>query len=314
MIKSVIDIGSNTIKLFIGEIDNNNKVKPLVIKRRMTRLGKNISKNGTLSKEAKELVLKHLEEYLKIIKIYDISKNNILVTATAACRNSSDGKEFIAYIKEQFKLPNIKILSGKEEAQYTFLGVLESIPSSNYNDIYIVLDVGGGSFQLSYGNKTKYLGGISIQKGCNSVTEEFKLNQKVSGEELNKAISFFKQLNLEGIPRNSSGLKLIGTGGTVKIIQLMIREQDDFTPIKLKELYNIAEFLANKNTNGRFNWFKNKYQDETFRIDTGLTINRAEVLLAGICILIGIMENLLADRIFLSSTDAKDYIIRLSKI
>ena len=310
--KCVIDIGSNTIKLFIAKItDDNNIIIPIETKRRMARLGKNISKTNKLAEDSKELAITFIEEYLNISNSYNISPENILITATAACRNASDGQKFINHIKNKFKLINIKILSGHEEAKYNFFGVLEDIIIEK-DLLYCVLDVGGGSFQLSIGNRDKFITGISIQNGCNSATEQFGLNQKVSLYRLKEAIEFFKNIEIKGLTTNINSAKLVGIGGTLKIMQLMLNNEYDYTPLTINDLIVTAEHLASKTVKERYEWFQSKYNDENFRIDAGLTINRAEVFLAGLCILIGILEKLSTKEVLLSKTDAKDYIIKLN--
>lgn len=308
--KCVIDIGSNTIKLFIAEVRDNKEIIPIELKRRMTQLGKNINKTGKLPEDSKKLVIEYLNEYLEITKRHQIKTKNILLTGTAACRNASDGQKFINQLKNMFNLPHAKILSGTEEAQYTFLGVLESIKSLD-NEYFCVFDVGGGSFQLSIGTKNNFLQGTSIQKGCNSTTEEFELSQKIDQNKLFTVIEYFKNYNIEDLKDLSTPIKVVGVGGTLKIIQLMLKNIDDFTPIKIDSLLSTTEWLATKSVEERFKWFEKKYPDETFRIDTGLTRNRAEVFLAGLCIVIGILQKLSAQEVILSNTDAKDYIIRL---
>lgn len=307
--KCIIDIGSNTIKLFIAELKSNGEIIPLETKRRMALLGKGIHKTKKLPTDSKQLAIKYIEEYLDICTKYNVEPSNILITATAACRNASDGTEFIKYLKDKFNLLNIKILTEEEEIKYTFLGVLESI-QTNCNALYYILDVGGGSFQLSLGTETDFINGISIQIGCNNATEEFALNQIVSNDQLYKAINYFKNIEIKDFEIPDKPTKLIGTGGTIKIVQLMTRNVDNFNPIKLDELFSIANFLASKNIEERLNWFKTKYPDETFRIDSGLTEDRAKVLLAGVCIIIGIAEKLQATEVILSKTDAKNYVIK----
>lgn len=311
--KCVIDIGSNTIKLFIAELTKNNIITPLIVKRRMARLGKGIIQTKKLPEEAKEITIKYIQEYMETCSEHEIPMNNIMVTATAACRIASDGNKFIDQLKQKFKFKHIKILSGEEESKYTFLGALKST-KTNKGEYYCVLDIGGGSFQLSIGTSEEYIRGISIPMGCNSVTEDFKLNQISTQENTNKAINFFKNYEIKGFNIPKKPLKVLGAGGSIKIMELMLRDENNLNPLTLKELENTANFLSSINVNARFEWFKNKYKDETFRLDAGLTKNRAEVILAGICIAIGIMKKLSANEIILSTTDAKNYVITLSDL
>lgn len=311
--KGVIDIGSNTIKLYIADIFEPSIIKPLIIKRRMARLGSNIDKTKILSEESKEIAIKHIKNFINICREYEIKNENILTTATAACRNAKNGNEFIDRIKNDFNLTNIKILTGEEEAKYTFLGVIDNIKEIS-NDLFCVIDIGGGSFQVSIGTKTNYIGGTSIQKGGNNVTEEFTLNKPASVDRINSVIDYIKNYSIKNITFPKKELKLVGAGGTIKIMQLMLRDNNDLTPLTLEEIKNTAYMLAPLGKKERFEWFKNKYPNKNFRIDCGLTKNRSEVFLAGLCITAGLMLKLSVDNINFSITDAKDYIIKLDKL
>lgn len=309
--KCVIDIGSNTIKLFIGEI-NEDVVNVIELKRRMAQLGKGLSCNKLLNAEAKLLTLIHIEEYTELCNIHDIKNENIIVSATAACRNSLDGQQFIKDITKKFNFQHVKILTGEEEAKYSFLGTISSI-KENDETVYSVIDVGGGSFQLSFGTKHEYYYGISVQIGANKVAEEFNLKQKVSDDKINNVIGYFKNLDIEGLKQDILPVKILGIGGTIKIIQLMTKDINDYSPIKVNNMIDTATMLADKSIEERYLWFVDKYPDDKFRNDAGLTINRAEVILAGLCIVIGVVKKFNFDEIMLSKTDAKDYLIRLSR-
>ncbi|MGD9579790.1 MAG: hypothetical protein AB7V50_00315 [Vampirovibrionia bacterium] len=311
--KCVIDIGSNTIKLFIAELDDNDRINPVIVKRRMTGLGKYKNNSSELDEKAKETVIKNLVKYLKLSEKYKISPDNILITATAACRNASDGYDFIQNIQHNYNLKHIKVLTGQEEAKYTYLGVIESIKcNKSYN--YSVLDIGGGSFQVSGGTETDYKFGISIQKGCNPTTELFKLNKRVDLKTIKETINYFKELSLDSIPSNYQPQKIIGVGGTLKIMQIMLDDINSSKTLNIEEINNLTEWLASRTIKQRYNWFKEKYEDKKFRKNAGLTIKRAEVILAGCCITIGLLNKLNAKEIIISNTDAKDYIIKLSNL
>jgi exopolyphosphatase/guanosine-5'-triphosphate,3'-diphosphate pyrophosphatase len=309
--RCVIDIGSNTIKIFIAEIQANQIKRILEMKRRMSRLGQGLKEGGYLSSESKQVTLKHLKDYINLCNKHHVDRTDIMVTATAACRNAADGQAFIKKIKNKFNLQHVKILSGTEEAQYTFSGVLESIPDNN-KEYYYVIDIGGGSFQIAAGQKENFLEGKSFQMGGNSATEKFKLDQPISIEQLQIAINYFKNYDTGTFNIPQKPVAAVGAGGTIKIMQLMIRNPDDQSPLMLTELRETAHFLSPLTTEERFHWFKNKYPDEEFREDAGLTLNRAEVFLAGVIIVLGILENLKMKSIIFSNTDAKDYVIKLS--
>lgn len=312
--KSVIDIGSNTVKLFIAELEEGtNTLSELACKRRMALLAKKLHKTGMLSEKSMEKALEHIEDYIKMSEVLGVERNNIFVTATAACRNASNGKEFIQDIKEKYHLENIKILSGEEEARFTYLGVMESVEAAE-DEPLCVIDIGGGSFQLSTGTKNNFDKGVSVPKGGNIITEMFGLKEPSSKEVIEEAITYIRMTELKGLELPTVNAKLIGAGGTIKIMQLMLRESNDYSDLTVEELRNTAYKLRDMSIEERNSWFIEKYPNKKFRHNAGLTLERAEVIVAGLCIIIGLAEKLQAEKIAISTTDAKNYIIKLDTL
>lgn len=307
--KCIIDIGSNTIKLFIANVVNN-EVITLCSKRRVTLLAQGLAETGKLSLESRNLVEYNLKEYLQICSEYNVEPSNILVTATAAMRNSINGSEFAEEIKQKFNLRQIKILSGPEEAETSFLGAVISA-KENSNSFFYVVDVGGGSIQVSSGTANKYHNGLSIQQGCNYAAEKFCLKSAIDETKLNEVISFYKNINVDNIIENTKPARVLCIGGSIKIVQLMIKPESSDAAITLKELKSTAKILSSISVKERYEWFCEKYPDEIYRKDAGLTYGRAEVILAGVCILTGILENLNLDEFIVCRTDAKDFLIRV---
>lgn len=85
MKKASIDIGSNSVLLFIAEVAENEIIS-LRDEARVTGLGKEVDKNKRFNDLAMDSTFKALEEYCEIIKAYNISFENVLVTATEASR------------------------------------------------------------------------------------------------------------------------------------------------------------------------------------------------------------------------------------
>lgn len=309
MNKCIIDIGSNTVKLFIANIENN-KVTPLCVKRRMTLLAKGLTNSGNLSLESRNMVIDNFEEYLNTCIDFGIDSKDILVTGTAAMRNAKNAQEFAQDLEQRFNLQKIQILSGQDEAEFSFLGAVMSAKGSDEGNYYVI-DVGGGSLQVASGNKKAYHKGISIQKGCNYATEKFELDSKIAADKLFEVVNYYKSLDIDALSNNSDDFSALGIGGSVKIVQLMTKPNAADATLTLEELFQLAQLLSGMSLMDRYEWFCSIYPDDIYRKDSGLTQSRAKVILAGVCILIGVLENLKLKDITVSTTDAKDYLIRV---
>ncbi len=137
---SVIDIGSNSIRLVIYEgIARSPTV--LFNEKMLAGLGRGIVSTGRLDPDA---VLRAVEEFGRFRALAEqAGSERLYVIATAAAREAVNGPEFI-HRAEKILGTEIRVLSGKEEAHYSALGVISGFHRPNG----IAGDLGGGSLEL----------------------------------------------------------------------------------------------------------------------------------------------------------------------
>ena len=138
---SIIDIGSNSIRMLIYENFNYSRV-PFFNEKAVCELGKNLDKSRKLNNKGKEYALKVLKRFSEILNVSQIK--NVRIIATAVLREAIDAKDFIREVENLFNT-NLKILSGDEEAEYTAEGV--KVGFKNVDGL--VADLGGGSLELT---------------------------------------------------------------------------------------------------------------------------------------------------------------------
>jgi exopolyphosphatase/guanosine-5'-triphosphate,3'-diphosphate pyrophosphatase len=138
---SIIDIGSNSIRMLIYENFNYSRV-PFFNEKAVCELGKNLDKSRKLNNKGKEYALKVLKRFSEILNVSQIK--NVRIIATAVLREAIDAKDFIREVENLFNT-NLKILSGNEEAEYTAEGV--KVGFKNVDGL--VADLGGGSLELT---------------------------------------------------------------------------------------------------------------------------------------------------------------------
>ena len=134
---SVIDIGSNSIRMLIYENFNYSRV-PFFNEKAVCELGKNLDKSKKLNNKGKDYALKVLKRFSEILNVSKIP--TIKIFATAVLREATDANEFVNQVEELFKT-KVNILSGFEEAEYTAEGV--KIGFKHVDGL--VADLGGGS-------------------------------------------------------------------------------------------------------------------------------------------------------------------------
>ena len=147
MIRSTIDIGTNTILMLIADYDSaSGKLKTILDIQRVPRLGKGVDENRNIMPESIQKAIDILDEYVIISTEHRSSE--IIATATSFIRDSHNKNEFIQAIKLNTGI-NIEILSGNDEAKYTFIGgVYDKLGG---NPKLTTIDIGGGSTEITTG-------------------------------------------------------------------------------------------------------------------------------------------------------------------
>ncbi len=139
VVRALFSIGTNSTRLLVLH-DGGERI---AAESRGTRIGTGIGETGTLDPAARERTLAAIDEYVEIARSLGVSA--IDSTATSALRRANDGDAFAAQAAARIGIAP-RVLSGAEEATYSFLG---ATASREGDDAIAVLDVGGGSTELA---------------------------------------------------------------------------------------------------------------------------------------------------------------------
>ncbi|HME02105.1 MAG TPA: Ppx/GppA family phosphatase, partial [Solirubrobacteraceae bacterium] len=138
---AVVDIGTNSTRLLIADVDPaSSAVEPLVRRSEVTRLGSGVDAAGSLSQEASERVFATLSDYRAVIDAHHCTAN--LAVLTSAVRDAANGQAFAARVRADYGL-DARILSGDEEAQLGFLGAMSgrAVEREDTGEPTVVIDV-----------------------------------------------------------------------------------------------------------------------------------------------------------------------------
>ncbi len=164
---SVIDVGSNTIHLLVGEVDDG-AVIPVAGEKVSARLGAGVEKTGRLDERRLDLAAEAIKLFVGIAAMNGASSPEIL--ATSAVRDAGNGQELVDRVREATGL-EMRLISGEKEAALGFRGALSAV---RHEGKVLVVDLGGGSAQLILGDAR---GGpeerVSLPLGTNRTTERF---------------------------------------------------------------------------------------------------------------------------------------------
>ena len=154
---AVIDIGSNSVRLVVYESLTRNLL-PLFNEKTLCGLGREVQSTGLLAPDAVSRALTSLRRFRALCKVMQVGR--IYAIATAACRDASNGPDFIAKA-ERICGVKIEILSGRREAHLSALGVIAGIHQPDG----IVGDLGGGSLELIDVRRNSVRSGVTLPLG-----------------------------------------------------------------------------------------------------------------------------------------------------
>ena len=223
MIRSTIDIGTNTILMLIAEYDEQTgNIRTILDIQRVPRLGKGVDSNRNILPESIQKAIDILEEYNDISEDHDSDK--ITATATSFIRDSHNRDEFISAIKLNTGI-EIEILSGSDEAKWTYAGgVYDKLGS---NSRLTTIDIGGGSTEITTSaNPVNTLNdllagkitGKSMNIGSVRLNEKYLKNHPPAFDDIMNAEKFINE-HLKEIDFDIAGTELIGVAGTVTTLR-----------------------------------------------------------------------------------------------
>jgi exopolyphosphatase/guanosine-5'-triphosphate,3'-diphosphate pyrophosphatase len=221
---AVVDIGSNSTRLLIADVDPASGVVEEVFRRsEVTRLGSGVDAEGTLSEPAMARVLGTLAEYRAVIDSSECAAN--LAVLTSAVREASNGASFAARVREDFAL-DARVLTGEEEAQLTFLGAMSERATDGPEASAVptvVIDIGGGSTEFIVGRRRTAGFHVSLPVGVVRMSERHIHSDPPAPQELQDLALDTRTTLLDGLPPDQRapvkrGIAVAGTATSAAAI------------------------------------------------------------------------------------------------
>jgi len=197
---AVIDIGSNSVRLVVYESLARSLVT-VFNEKALCGLGREVQSTGLLATDAVDKALTALRRFRALIRVMRVGR--VFAIATAACRDASNGPDFIA-AAERICGVAIEILSGPREAKLSALGVISGVHKPNG----IVGDLGGGSLELIDVRGNQVRKGVTLPLGSLAL-------QDASQKSLKRAEKIAKEALAGALPlKGARGRSFYAVGGT----------------------------------------------------------------------------------------------------
>ena len=261
-----IDIGTNAARLLVGEIEKeagHSFVKKLSYTRVPLRLGDEVFEDGKISKKKAEDFVKTIQAFKLISEIFEVKK--LRAVATSAMREAINADKIIEKIKEETGI-EIEVISGDTEAELIF-GTFFLLDFDKSHP-FIVIDVGGGSTEISVFESGERIASKSFQIGTIRILKEKVTSQIWS--DIHDWIALHVDLKAPH--------KIFGTGGNINKAHKILGA-GHMESIQVSKIKQLRDDLSKLSIAGRIDQFQ-------------LKPDRADVLVPALDIYLYILQEL----------------------
>ncbi len=280
-----IDLGTNSIRILIAEIDPGRTYSILRQEKEVARLGEGLFGDGLLEPEAIDRAVQIAKTFRQLADAHGAEE--IVCVGTSATREAENRDELILRLHDEAGL-DVRIVSGREEARLIYLGVSSGLNIGKQNALFI--DIGGGSTELMLGDQNQHYYLDSLKLGSVRLTNLFfpvDFSDRVSPKKYGRLQEYARNATIRAVQRlEPFSIDLtIGSSGTItnmcEIAQAMLykKKREGLLKASLADIQTVAARLCGMTLAERRN-------------APGINPERADIIVAGAAIIQTVMEEL----------------------
>lgn len=187
---AAIDVGSNSVKVAIAEGDGQRSLKVLKDASVVTRLAEGMDRNGQLSQEAQDRALAAIRDHIALAAA--LGADSVRIVATSAVRDARNGPGFASAVRSSFGI-EMEIISGDDEGRLSYSAVARDAGLGLGDSEIAVVDVGGGSTEVTLGSGSEVRSALSVPLGSVRLTERFLRSDPPSVGEIAQAAALAEE-------------------------------------------------------------------------------------------------------------------------
>ena len=278
---AVIDVGTNSIKFHVAEQAPGGRWRTVADRAEITRLGEGLAEANRIGDAALERAVAAIDGMVDEAREHGVLA--IVAVGTAGLRIASNRDEIVAAIERRTGV-HIEVISGGGRGAAR-VPCREVEPGSGVTGSLVVFDTGGGSSQFTFGRGNDVEERFSVDVGAVRYTERFGLDGVVSAEVLREALAAISAdlSRLDGRPSPDGLVAMGGATTNITAVKHGLAKYDpnvvQGTVLERKEIDRQIDLYRSMDASAR-------------RSIVGLQPKRAEVILAGACIIRVVMEKL----------------------
>jgi exopolyphosphatase/guanosine-5'-triphosphate,3'-diphosphate pyrophosphatase len=277
-----IDVGTNTLLCLIADIRDTGRFRVLDDLAEIARLGQGVDQTGVISAAGEERAIAILARYRD--RCNDLGVEEITAVGTSALRDARNSDQVRARIRDALGI-DIRVISGAEEAGYSFLAVQRGL--SNLDHELLVIDICGGSTEFILGNENGVSRALSVDVGSVRLTERYLHGDPVRADEVS-AMGAAVEAQLAAVKSEiiaqASRPTLVGIAGTFTTLVAIEKKLTRYSPSQVHgSVLNLPEVKRH------VAMLQSRSVAERKQI-AGLEPKRADVIFAGAFLIEKIME------------------------
>jgi exopolyphosphatase/guanosine-5'-triphosphate,3'-diphosphate pyrophosphatase len=285
---AVIDVGTNSVKFHVGERGADATWRTVVDRAEVTRLGEGLAASGQLAPAAVERTAAAVADMAAEARREGAEA--IAAVGTAALRLAPNAAALIDAVRARCGV-RVEVIAADDEARLAYLAARAGLPGATGS--IVVFDTGGGSSQFTFGCGDRVDERFSVDVGAARFTERFGLDRCVSRDVLAAALEAIAA-DLGALAGRPAPDAVIGMGGAVTNLAAVHHGLATYDPDVVQ-----GTVLERAEIERQIELFRTRDAADRRKI-AGLQPNRAEVILAGACIVRTVLSLLGRDSLTVS--------------
>jgi len=297
---AAIDIGTNSIHMIVVQVRPDLSFEVIDREKDMVRLGAGGLDGRSLTETATASALQTLSKFKRLAESHKVDE--IIAAATSATREADNGGDFIDEVARKTGI-QVRIIPGVEEARLIHLAAGYGVDVGS--STACVIDIGGGSVEVTLGPATHLTVGRSFKTGVIRLTERYAKSDPLSGRDERRLVKHINQ-QMGGYIKEVAGRgfdRVIGTSGTILSLGSLALQQDGRVVadvrnqrVAAKAIHRLRKRLVEANLDERLHM-------------QGLDPRRADLSVAGAVLLDTILRRLGAEDITLCDLALREGLI-----
>ena len=286
---AVIDVGTNSVKFHVGEKRSDGTWTTVVDRAEVTRLGEGLdASGGAFTADAMERTAEAIAGMAAEAERQGVAA--VAAVGTMGVRTARNGDDFIAAVARRCGV-RIEVVPGAEEARLACLAVKAGLGLGAGS--VVIFDTGGGSTQFTFGRGAEVTEQFSLNLGAVRIAETYGLAGVVPPAELERAMDAIgiELARLDGAEPPDA---LVGMGGAMTNLTAVMLGLRTYDPEAVQ-----GATLTAREVDRQIELYRSLPTEERRKI-VGLQPKRAEVILAGACIVRTVMRKLRKDELAVS--------------